>query len=135
MAKPRKTLKVRIPEYVTPRLRWRKLIAAEAQCERHKQGIQYAGDEHLELRVRLYLKGNALEAHDLDNRLKDIFDALQGRLGGSKKHKPLSPVIPNDEQIFRVIAEKLDPPKQSHGLGHLVLRPLRKGEVVDATDY
>ncbi len=25
-----------------------------------------------------------MEVHDLDNRLKDILDALQGRVGGSK---------------------------------------------------
>lgn len=77
--------------------------------------------------MRLYLKEDqGLWVHDLDNGLKDILDALQGRLGGSKKHKPRSPVIPNDHQIFKVIAEKVPPPKQSHGLGHLLLRPLRK---------
>lgn len=62
--------------------------------------------------------------HDLDNRMKDIFDALQGRMGGSKKHKPSSPLIVNDSQVFKVIAEKSKPPRQSHDLGHLVVRRL-----------
>jgi len=125
MAKPRKTLRLRIPEYVAPRLRWRKLIAALAQRECAKRGITYHCNEDLELHVRFYLKGNALEFHDLDNRLKDVMDALQGRVGGPKKQKPRSPVIPNDKQVFKVIVEKAAPPKQSHGLGHLLLRPLR----------
>jgi hypothetical protein len=36
--------------------------------------------------------------------LKDILDALQGRAGGSKKIRRLAPLIPNDSQIYRVIA-------------------------------
>jgi hypothetical protein len=33
----------------------------------------------------------------------------------SKKRRLLKPIIPNDSQIYRVIAEKCLPPKQSHG--------------------
>lgn len=68
MAKPSKTLRLRIPEYMTPRLRWRKLIAAQAQRERDRRGVEYREDEPLELRVRLYLEGQGLWMHDLDNR-------------------------------------------------------------------
>jgi len=68
-------------------------------------------------------RGDArLAIHDLDNRLKDIMDALQGRAGGSKAQPTLSPVIPNDRQIYRVIIEKKEPPQQSRGLGHLIIR-------------
>jgi hypothetical protein len=63
----------------------------------------------------------ALLSHDVDNRLKDIMDALQGRAGGSKKLRAYSPIIPNDKQIFRVIIEKSLPPPQSKGLGHLII--------------
>jgi len=48
-------------------------------------------------------------------------DALQGHVGGSKKMHQLSALIPNDHQIYRIVAEKSLPPKQSHGLGHLVI--------------
>ena len=63
----------------------------------------------------------ALNWHDVDNRLKDIMDALQGRAGGSKKVRALSGIIPNDRQIFRIVIEKSLPPKQSKGFGHLIV--------------
>jgi len=68
-----------------------------------------------------YLKGGALFFHDLDNRLKDIMDALQGRAGGSKKKRILFAVIPNDRQVFRVVIEMSLPPEQSKGYGHLLI--------------
>jgi hypothetical protein len=63
----------------------------------------------------------ALSSHDVDNRLKDIMDALQGRAGGSKKIRRCPPIIPNDNQIYRVTVAKALPPKQSKGWGHLVI--------------
>ncbi len=73
----------------------------------------------------LYLKDNALIVHDVDNRLKDIMDALQGRAGGKKGKSKLKPIIPNDNQVFRVTIEKMAPHKQSLGMGHLVVRKFR----------
>ena len=67
------------------------------------------------------MEGMALSSHDLDNRLKDIMDALQGRAGGSKKTRRWLPIIRNDKQIYQVTIEKALPPKQSKGLGHLVI--------------
>jgi hypothetical protein len=67
-----------------------------------------------------------LSFHDVDNRLKDILDALQGRAGGSKKVRTLVPIIPNDNQIYRVMIEKAPPPWQSKGFGHLTLRKYRR---------
>jgi len=86
-----------------------------------KSGVFYHPSDKLELNVRLYLEGTALSSHDVDNRLKDIMDALQGRAGGSKEISRWSPIIPNDKQIYRVTIEKALPPKQSKGLGHLVI--------------
>jgi hypothetical protein len=63
--------------------------------------------------------------HDVDNRLKDCLDALQGCAGGSKKRRSLDPIIPNDRQIYRVVIEKSLPPKQAKGLGHLTIRRFR----------
>ena len=86
-----------------------------------KAGISYRSSDKLELKVKLYIDGAAISFHDVDNRLKDIMDALQGRAGGSKKLRTLSPIIPNDKQIYRVTIEKALPPKQSKGMGHLVI--------------
>lgn len=84
--------------------------------------VRYAESDKLEIRVRLYIEGTALAKHDVDNRLKDIMDALQGRAGGSKAKRRLVAIIPNDRQLYRVIMEKGAPPKQSHGYGHLTIR-------------
>jgi len=86
-----------------------------------KTGIAYNPSDKLELRVKLYMDSTAISFHDIDNRLKDIMDALQGRAGGSKKHRILTPIIPNDKQIYCVTIEKALPPKQSKGMGHLVI--------------
>ena len=86
-----------------------------------KAGISYHSYDKLEFKVKLYMDSTALFCHDVDNRLKDIMDALQGRAGGSKKIRRWSPIIPNGKQIYRVTIEKTLPPKQSKGLGHLVI--------------
>ena len=122
MAKPRKTIRVRIPEYQYPRLRWRHALQERVRQKQRRLGIEYAKSDRLEIVVRLYFRQPALEKHDLDNRLKDILDALQGRISGPKRIRPQNPIIPNDSQIFRIIAEKSAPPRQSHGHGHLTIR-------------
>jgi Holliday junction resolvase RusA-like endonuclease len=122
MAKRRLTLKVRISPYVTPRNLWRTQIHALATQEAARQRVAYGERDRLQIDVRLYLDGPALLMHDVDNRLKDILDALQGRVGGRKRIRRLNPVIPNDSQVYRVTVEKLPAPKQSHGLGHLKVR-------------
>lgn len=115
-------MKVRIPSYCSPRNKWRHFIHEEVQKIALKRNIVYQEDDKLELKVRLYLNEVALSFHDLDNRLKDIMDALQGRAGGSKKSPTFPPIIPNDHQIFKVTVEKMRPPKQSHEMGHLTIR-------------
>jgi len=54
--------------------------------------------------------------------MKDIMDAMQGRAGGTKKARTMAPIIANDSQIYKVTMEKRRPPKQSQGLGHLVIK-------------
>jgi len=123
MAKPRLRVKFRIPPYARPRSAWRRQIHKVAGEAVHAADVEYGPGDFLELDVRIYLMGPALEMHDVDNRLKDIMDALQGHVGGAgKKRRALAPLIPNDSQIFRVIVEKESPPKQSHGLGHVTIR-------------
>ena len=68
---------------------------------------------------------SAVRFHDVDNRLKDVMDALQGRAGGPKSRRPLPPIVPNDRQVRRVVVEKMVAPKQSGGSGHLTIRACR----------
>lgn len=122
MAKPKYNLKVRFPPYSSPRNEWRKLIHEKLERAAKEQKIKYDRDIHLELSVVLYLTENEIDTHDVDNRLKDIMDALQGRAGGPKKRHDLDPIVPNDNQIFKVIIEKRVPPKQSKGWMHLEIK-------------
>ena len=122
MAKSRKMLTIRLPEYVAPRNAWRRLIHERfVEAQRHR-GVVYGSTDRLEIHVRLYFREPELFIHDVDNRLKDICDALQGRVGGPKRVRPVNPVIPNDNQIWRITAAKCSPPRQSHGLGHVTVR-------------
>ena len=121
MAKPKQKLKFRLPKYESPRNAWRKKIHATALKAAKEQGVEYGPEAKLAVEVKLYLRGRALEVHDVDNRLKDILDALQGRAGGSKAVQKLRPIILNDRQIYRVTITKSVPPKQSLGLGHIAV--------------
>ena len=121
---PKRPLKLhfRIPPYERPRNEWRKKIHAAA---RERQGnVKYAPSDQLEIEVGLYFTTGALTWHDVDNRLKDVLDALQGRAGGSKAVYALEPIVPNDRQIYRVVIEKREPPSQSRGYGHVTVRRL-----------
>lgn len=125
MPKPRQTLRIRIPPYQYPRTAWRRSLHAQLDAEATRRSVAYGPKDKLELIVVLYLDALKLNFHDVDNRLKDIMDALQGRAGGSKSTRPLRPIVPNDHQIWRVLIEKRLPPGQSHGMGHLVVRKFR----------
>ena len=128
---PKRPLKlhVRVPEYWSPRNSWRRKIHAAATRVQDRRRIEYRPDDQLEIDVRLYLDGSALTCNDVDNRLKDVLDALQGRVEGPKAVRSLPALIPNDRQIFRVVIEKCAPPKQSLGCGHLTVRRLRQPKV------
>jgi len=110
-------LKFRIPPYITPRNLWRiQIYTIAKRCQ-----VAYEKKDRLQIDVRLYLSGSDIFMHDVDNRLKDILDALQGRVGGPKSIRRFKAIIPNDNQIFRVTLEKLLPPRQSHGFGHIMV--------------
>jgi Holliday junction resolvase RusA-like endonuclease len=111
----------RIPPYVTPRNRWRRRIYAEALSKLEEQGVTYLADDRLEITIVLYLTAIGLKFQDIDNRVKDVLDALQARMGGSKKKRLVKPLIPNDSQIFKLAVRKSLPPKQSHALGHVTI--------------
>jgi Holliday junction resolvase RusA-like endonuclease len=126
MTKEHKTLRVRIPPYQHPRNGWRRSISAELEQAVTARAIAYCPGDQLELVVTLYMTKDEIGWHDVDNRLKDIMDALQGRGGGSKANKTLTVVVPNDHQIQKVTIEKRTPPPQSHGWGHLIIRKYKE---------
>lgn len=122
MAKRPLTLKFRIPPYKTPRNAWRREIYKAVEQARKEADVAYDAADHLQLDVLIYMDESELSFHDVDNRLKDIMDALQGRIGGSKGKRDLPPIIPNDSQFFRVTVEKRLTVPQSLKMGHVVIR-------------
>lgn len=115
MAKPRMTLRVPLPEWpvgraVGPRghgLAWRREIFESIGEVARARGVQYLTGDAVEVEVELYLDEAKLAFHDVDNILKHVFDALQGRLGGEGKKAPIpGAILPNDHQIQRVTIVK-----------------------------
>lgn len=122
-------LKIRIPEYAPPRNSWREAIHRAVTAVQRTTDVRYEAEDRLEVVLQLYFSdGRSTEIHDVDNRLKDCLDALQGRVGGTetKARRGLPPIVPNDRQIWRVVVQKGRAPKQAHGRGHLTVRRLGK---------
>jgi hypothetical protein len=90
--------------------------------------VTYTRDDRLEVHVILYLTACEVLVHDVDNRLKDILDALQGRAGGPKNVHTLEPIIPNDSQVFRVSMEKSLTEGAKGSSGRIIVRKLRQRE-------
>ena len=94
MSKRRITLSFRLPPYLSPRNDWRKRIHKLALEAVHTRNITLLESDQLQIDVTLYLENSALKFHDVDNRLKDIMDALQGRVGGTERKQILEPPPP-----------------------------------------
>ena len=77
MPKIARTIRTSLPTYQTDRQRWRKEILANVREAAERRGVEYEDDDLLDVEVLLYLKrGKRHDIHDVDNRLKDILDAL-----------------------------------------------------------
>lgn len=126
MAKSRLTISVRLPGYQRDRLRWRRKILQSALDGQTEHSVRYDSGARFEVVVLLYLKkGKRHDIHDVDNRLKDILDALQGRFGGPKSLRRKYRLFENDRQVSRVVIEKQPIPKSlsDDAGGRLLIRP------------
>ena len=103
-------VRIALPAWQTPRNAWREGIHAAAAERLAAVGARYGIDDRLALHVCLYMNESMAAFHDIDNRLKDVLDALQGRAGGSKAVRRLAALIPNDNQVVRAVVEKVRPP-------------------------
>lgn len=74
----------------------------EAQTFR---GVGYRESDQLELRVSIFLASRPLDVHDVDERVKDIVDALEGRIAGRRSRRRIAPIVATG-QMRRVILEK-----------------------------
>jgi len=138
VAKKPLTIRVTLPGYQKDRQEWRRQILENVRTVVARRGMvlgvaqqsQYDDDQLLDVEVLLYMKGYKRRAiHDVDNRLKDILDALQGRFRGPDGKKLR--LIKNDNKIHRALIEKRQTPKkyknteESPG-GMLIIRPYKR---------
>ena len=85
MAKRSLTLSARIPNFMKDAKAWRQAIHAAIIEVQDKGHVRYSDTDKLEVQVRFHLQNPKLTILDLDNRLKDVFDALQGFIGEKGK--------------------------------------------------
>lgn len=129
MAKAPRSITVHLPRYQRDREQWRKDILDCVLEEKRERSVQYDPEDTFEVTVLLYLgtksKQKRFSIHDVDNRLKDILDALQGRFGRSRSSHRL---IENDNKVLRVVIEKRLRPKNPNikSGGWLRVRPFRR---------
>ena len=123
MAKRGLKLTVPIPNFMSDGPAWRRALHAAIVRVQDRGEVQYSDKDKLEVEICFHLTNPKLTILDLDNRLKDVFDALQGFVGDKGKSGELRPIIPNDNQIYRVIAEKRLAPKVNRAaLSTIVIR-------------
>jgi Holliday junction resolvase RusA-like endonuclease len=129
MAKARRTITVTLPGYQRDREKWRREIHRTVLDAAQEARVSYRADDSVEVTVLLYLGTREHQKrfliHDVDNRLKDILDALQGRFGRSRTTHRL---IENDNSVRRVVMEKQLSPKNPNikSGGWLTIRPYRR---------
>jgi len=81
-------LKVRLPIYTTPRNQWRREISAKVWEVQQHTDVHYAPTDRLQIQIRLYLTGNALTIHDLDNTRLTTGCSCRTQASGSNKRWP-----------------------------------------------
>jgi len=137
MAKRGLKLSVRIPNFMKDAAAWRRAIHAAIVEVQDRGTVRYSETDKLEVEICFHLSNPKLTILDLDNRLKDVLDALQGFIGDKGKSGALRPIIPNDNQIYRLIAEKRLAPKMNRAaLSTMVIRSYNRhaGAVSDPRD-
>ena len=105
MAKRRFTISATLPSYAPPRNEWRRRVHAAVLEAQTFRGVGYRESDLLELRVSIFLPTRPLDVHDIDERVKDIVDALEGRIAGRRSRRRIAPIVATG-QIRRVILEK-----------------------------
>ena len=133
MGRQLQTIKCSLPEYDTDHRTWRREILS---CAREAVGPRkWNTSGPFEVVVTLYFTaGTAYDKHDIDNRLKDVLDGLQGaffvKAKGKTRHK--NRVIRNDRSVCRAVVEERELPKShknndSPPGGRLLIRPYEIG--------
>jgi hypothetical protein len=125
MAKRRFTISATLPAYAPPRNEWRRRVHAAVLEAQTFRGVGYGETDQLELRIALFLGQRDLDIHEIDERLKDIVDALEGRIAGRRSRRRIAPIVLRG-QIRRVILEKDTRTLRGRPLGLLTIARYRR---------
>lgn len=88
MAKRSLKLSARIPNFMKDAEAWRRAIHAAIVEVQDRGNVRYTDTDKLEVEIRFHLRNPKLTILDLDNRLKDVLDALQVSLARRVKVAP-----------------------------------------------
>jgi hypothetical protein len=125
MAKRRFSIVVELPAYARPRNEWRRRVHAAVLDELARRGVGYVDADRLELRLALALEGRPLSVHAIDERVKDVIDALGGRIAGPRSLRRIAPIV-GDGQIARIVLEKAAVRRRVRTLGQLAVTRYRR---------
>ena len=125
MAKRRFTITATLPAYAPPRNEWRRRVHSAVLEAQTFRGVGYRESDRLELRVSLFLGQRALDVHETDERVKDIVDALEGRIAGRRSRRRIAPIV-QAGQILRIILEKDTRVPRGRPLGQLTISRYRR---------
>ena len=62
--------------YTAPSNEWRRRVHSAVLDAQTSRGVGYRESDRLELRIALFLGQRPLDIHEIDERVKDILDAL-----------------------------------------------------------
>lgn len=124
MPKRRFSIVVELPAYARPRNEWRRRVHAAALEALTRRGVGYQEADRLELRLALALDERPLDVHAIDERVKDVVDALGGRIAGPRSRRRIAPIVA-DDQIARIVLEKARR-RRGRSLGELALARYRR---------
>jgi hypothetical protein len=125
MPKRRFSIGVQLPAYARPRNEWRRRVHAAVLEALARRGVGYQDADRLEVRLELFLDAKPLDVHAIDERVKDVVDALGGRIAGPRSQRKIAPIV-GDHQIARIVLEKVTRRARGRALGELAISRYRR---------
>ena len=126
MAKRRFSISTALPGYARPRHEWRRRVHAAVLDAQTRRGVGYRDADRLEVRITLFLRERPLDLHEIDERVKDVIDALEGRIAGRRSRRRIAPIV-SSGQIRRIVLEKQESWSQrGRPFGSLTLARFRR---------
>jgi len=121
VAKRRFTITAVLPGYTAPSNEWRRRVHSAVLDAQTSRGVGYRESDRLELRIALFLGQRPLDIHEIDERVKDVIDALEGRIAGPRSRRRIAPIVPSSDQIRRIVLEKEPRRTRRRALGELAI--------------